>query len=412
MLFLSVLLFLNGCLQVDKICGSSGKYPEKFFSEASPQARALVEKAWLDIEGKSAYDFHVHVLGDEKDGCFVNPANKSIWNTTNYLRMTAFLSAAQVKDKNTVGKYYIPRLVKLARNMGRPMRFYLLAFDKYHDQEGNVIWGKTDFYVPNSFVVKLSRSYPDIFAPIISVHPCRKDAITELEKWAAQGVRMVKWLPNVQGINPADESLAPFYKTMKKLNMVLMTHAGEEYALDSHGQQYLGNPLLLRKPLDIGVKVIIAHCASAGKNYDLDDPQKPKVHNFDLFLRLMEEEKYKGLLFADISGITQFNRMDVALSALLKREDLHPRMVNGSDYPLPAINIFIHTDKLARKGYITREEQKALQEIYDYNPLLFDFVLKRIVRLPDTEQRFSSALFHNNPVTVNLRGFSSLAQFK
>ena len=75
--------------------------------------------------------------------------------------------------------------------------------------------------------------------------------------------------------------------------MVLLTHAGEEFALESHGQQYLGNPLLLRKPLDCGVKVIIAHCASAGQNADLDHPQNGQLDNFDLFIRLMKEKKYK-----------------------------------------------------------------------------------------------------------------------
>ncbi len=401
LIVLFAFVFLADYPLIDTICGSSSKDPEKFFSEASPQARALVEKAWQNLPKKDTYDFHVHVLGDEKDGCFINPANKSILNTANYLRMTAYLSAGQVKEKNDIGKYYIPHLVKLARNMGRPMRFYILAFDKYIDKDGNEVLEKTDFYVPNSYVMKLTRDYPDIFVPVISVHPYRKDAIAELEKWAAQGVRMVKWIPNVQGIDPADETITPFYRAMKKLNMVLLTHAGEEYALSSRGQQALGNPLLLRRPLDMGVKVIIAHCASAGENDDLDSPQRGKVHNFDLFLRLMEEEKYKSYLFADISGVTQFNRMDVALSTLIKRRDLHSRLINGSDYPLPAINILIHTGKLVKKGFITKAEQESLKEIYDYNPLLFDFVLKRIIRLPGTEQRFSAAVFQNNPATTD-----------
>ena len=157
----------------------------------------------------------------------------------------------------------------------------------------------------------------------------------------------------------------------------------------------------MRKALDCGVKVIIAHCASAGKNIDLDNPQKGKLHNFDLFMRRMNEKKYEGLLFADISGVTQFNRMDKTLGTLLKRKDIHARLVNGSDYPLPAVNLLIQTGKLVRKGYITKEEQKALNEIYDYNPLLFDFVVKRIIRQPRTQERFSAVVFQNNPLALN-----------
>jgi len=50
--------------------------------------------------------------------------------------------------------------------------------------------------------------------------------------------------------------------------------------------------------------------------------------------------------------------------------------VNGSDYPLPAINMVVHTKKLVKMGFITSKERKILNEIYDYNPLLFDMLLK------------------------------------
>ena len=93
----------------------------------------------------------------------------------------------------------------------------------------------------------------------------------------------------------------------------------------------------------------------------------------------------------------QFNRMPEPLLAILKRQDLHPRLINGSDYPLPAINFLIHTRSLARDGFITAEERESLNEIYDYNPLLFDFVLKRTVRHPQTKQKFAASVFMANP---------------
>lgn len=400
---LSLVLLLTGCPVVDKICGASGKDPEKFFSEASLEARALVDQAFRDLPDKVTYDVHVHVLGDneKENGCFINPRGKSFWHIFQYLRFEAYLSAGQVKDKKMIDAQYITHLVKLARNSKYAIRLHLLAFDKYYDRDGKVNLEKTEFYIPNEYVFKLSRAYSDIFIPVISVHPYRKDAVAELEKWAKKGARLVKWIPNVQGINPADENIVPFYQAMRKFNMVLLTHSGEEYALDSHDEDHFGNPLLLRLPLDLGVRVIIAHCASAGENEDLDNTQNGKIHNFDLFMRLMDEKKYEELLFADISGVTQFNRMDKALATMLARNDLHSRLVNGSDYPLPAINILIHTGKLVKKGFITKEEQEALNEIYDYNPLLFDFVLKRLVRLPGTKQQFSASVFRNNPAEIN-----------
>jgi mannonate dehydratase len=68
------------------------------------------------------------------------------------------------------------------------------------------------------------------------------------------------------------------------------------------------------------------------------------------------------------------------LSAVIEREELHGRLVNGSDYPLPAINLLIRAKPLVRAGYIDAEEAASLREIYGFNPLLFDFVLKRVLR--------------------------------
>jgi hypothetical protein len=70
--------------------------------------------------------------------------------------------------------------------------------------------------------------------------------------------------------------------------------------------------------------------------------------------------------------------------------------VNGSDYPLPAVNLLIRTRPLVKQGYINADEADSLKEIYDYNPLLFDFVLKRMLRLPGTSKKFPAALFMTN----------------
>jgi uncharacterized protein len=146
------------------------------------------------------------------------------------------------------------------------------------------------------------------------------------------------------------------------------------------------------------VRIVVAHCASLGTGLDLDvpgvDPEAgPRVDNFDLFMRLMEDERYVGFLFADISAMIQFNRLYKPLDTMLKRTDLHSRLVHGSDYPLPAVNVLVHTDDFESGGYVSTEEREALDEIYDYNPLLFDFVLKRTLRHPETGARFLDVVF-------------------
>src|SRR6185503_15645553 len=121
-----------------------------------------------------------------------------------------------------------------------------------------------------------------------------------------------------------------------------------------------------------------------------------QIENFDLFLRLMDDKRYDGLLFGEISAMTQFNRSGKPLRTMLEREDLHERLVNGSDYPLPAVNLLIRTRPLVKQGYINNSEAESLREIYDYNPLLFDFVLKRSLKLPGTSRSLPASIFMLN----------------
>ena len=112
----------------------------------------------------------------------------------------------------------------------------------------------------------LADQYPDVFEPVVSVNPYRQDALDELERGAKRGARLVKWLPNAIGIDPADDLCDAFYRRMNELNLILLSHGGEEKAVEAEEDQKLGNPLLLRRPLEVGVKVIVAHCAGLGDN--------------------------------------------------------------------------------------------------------------------------------------------------
>ena len=380
------------------IAGAFNHQPEELHSNLSPSAKDLIKRAFGDLEPAELIDYHTHVagIGTSNTGIFINPRLKSWTHPLSYLRFKVYLSAAAVTDVEHADSQIIDRLVQLVSNIEHHGKYRLLAFDKHYRRDGTVNLEKTEFYVPNEYVFSLATKFPDLFEPVISVHPYRPDALTELEEGARRGARMVKWLPNAMGIDPSDELCAPFYLKMKELDLVLLTHGGEEKAVEAEEDQKLGNPLLLRLPLEMGVKVIVAHCAGLGENEDLDDSSYRRRGNFDLFLRLMNERRYEGQLFADISAMTQFNRSGLPLRTILERVDLHERLVNGSDYPLPAINILVRTGALVKQGYITSEERTALNEVYDYNPLLFDFVLKRSIKHPRTSRRLPAALFTAN----------------
>ena len=388
---------MSGCL-IDRIGGAFSQQPEELEKSASPAARELIARSFAGIDKSKLVDYHTHVLaiGTSARDAFVNPRMTSGMNLERF-KFWIYQSASGVRDEENSDEEYVARLVRLARGVKHGGKYRILGFDKHYDAGGRVNLKKTNMYVPNEYVVELAQKYPDIFLPVISVHPYRSDALQELDKWGRAGIQYVKWLPNAMGMDPADPVVEPYYLKMKEHRMILLSHAGEEQAVEAEEDQRLGNPLRLRKPLDMGVRVIVAHAASLGDCEDLDAGRAQKANCFDLFLRLMDESKYRGLVFGEISAMLQFNRMPVPLATLLKRQDLHSRLVNGSDYPLPAINALIRTRSFARDGFITAEERQAVNEIYDYNPLLFDFVLKRTIRHPETKQQLAPSVFMANP---------------
>ena len=385
------------CL-VHFIGGAFKHQPEELKDRLSLKASDLIKYSFEDIEPERLIDHHTHIagIGTSHTGAFINPKMRSWAHPFHHLKFKVYLSAAGVDEVKDADAQLVQRLANLIKHIAQHGKHRLLAFDKNYRADGSVDLEKTEFYVPNEYVFSLAQLHPDVFVPNISVNPYRPDALEELERWAQRGARIVKWLPNAMGIDPADPRCDLFYQKMRELNLILLSHGGEEKAVEAAEDQKLGNPLLLRRALDHGVKVIVAHCAGLGQNEDLDDPDKRLRSNFDLFMRLMDEEKYQGLVFGEISAMTQFNRCGGPLTTILKREDLHSRLVNGSDYPLPAVNVLIRTGTLVKKGYITAAEREWLNEIYDYNPLLFDFVLKRTIKLPGTLKRLPASVFMTN----------------
>jgi predicted TIM-barrel fold metal-dependent hydrolase len=396
-LFAALNILLPGCL-TSCLGGRFAGPPEELRERVSPEARALIDRAFAALPPGALVDYHTHLigLGAGGTGAEVNPASLTWRHPKKRIEAGVYLNACGVKGFDDFDPEYVDRLVRLARGFDRPLKIHLLALDHYYNPDGSINRERTEFYVPNDYVVRLAAEHPDLFVPVISIHPGRPDALAELARWADRGVRHIKWLPNAQGIDPADPKHDEFYRQLAARGFVLLTHGGEEKAVEADEAQALGNPLRLRRPLDLGVTVIIAHCASMGRNEDLDHPGR-QAENFDLFLRLMGEEKYRGRLFADISALTQFNRAAEHVLEALRRPDLRGRLVNGSDYPLPAVNCVIWLRTLARMGAITPEERRALKEIYGYNPLLFDFVLKRTLRDPAGGKGLPPEIFLANP---------------
>ena len=361
----------------------------------SPAAEALIENSFADVDPARLRDYHVHVVGVDSgsSGTWINPKLMSWRDPFHKVKGDIYFSSCGILDRARADTEYIKRFQRLSQ--GLPGRFHLLAFDYHYNNAGQRDPDHSEFFTPNKYVVMLSQETPQRFVPVISIHPYRADAVERLKYWANKGIRYVKWLPNAQGMNATDVRAVSFFNAMREHNMVLLTHVGEEQAVEAKEAQALGDPLLFKAALDAGVKVIMAHSASLGDDDDLEHGGRKS--SFDLFLSLMERPQYRGLLFGELSAMTQFNRLPRPLLTLLRRADLHGRLVNGSDYPLPAVNMLIQTRALARHKMINEQQRVLLNEIYRYNPLLFDYVVKRTLISPESRKGFPPQVFMTHP---------------
>ena len=108
---------------------------------------------------------------------------------------------------------------------------------------------------------------------------------------------------------------------MAELDLPLLTHVGDEDSF-SRTDNTLGDPKLLKLPLECGVQIIAAHVASSG--------EREGVENIERLLEMMPEFPN---LYADISTLTQMNRSRY-LPQVLSDERLKGRLMYGTDYPL------------------------------------------------------------------------------
>ena len=201
---------------------------------------------------------------------------------------------------------------------------------------------------------------------------------------AARGAVAVTWLPPAMGIDPASKRCDAFYDAMARLDLPLLSHGGEEKAVHGANRPEFGNVLKLRRPLERGLRVIVAHCASLGWDTDLDRSAKgqdgPQVECFRLFERLMADTAFQGRLFGDISALPQINRLD-ALPRIQRHADWADRLVNGSDYLLPGVFPLFSVDAIVERGWLDASVGAHLKQVRQGNPMLFDFLLKRHLRI-------------------------------
>ncbi len=107
----------------------------------------------------------------------------------------------------------------------------------------------------NDFAAILDRE-PDIVA-FGSVFPDSEDALEELERIKALGLKGVKLHPDYQGFYVDDEKYKPLYRKISELGLVTVFHAGWDYGF---APPYGGTPERMAKALNwFEAPVVAAH---------------------------------------------------------------------------------------------------------------------------------------------------------
>ncbi len=348
----------------------------------------LMQQVWTGIDPAKVWDVHAHLVGvgDSNSGAWANPKMDSLWNPLQYIQKIFYMNAGCVHDApGQIDASFVARLENLMDGFPNSAQILLFAFDWAHDEQGRPQREASAFYVPNAYAARVAREHPTRMQWAASIHPFRKDALAALEDAVANDARAMKWLPAAMGIDPGSPRCDAFYRLLAKHDLPLITHAGHEAAVAGTARQDYGNPLKLRRALDLGVRVVVAHCASHGDDLDQTGKRRP---SFDIFADMMDANR-PGL-YGDISAMPQFNRAEV-LKAVLARPDWHGRLLNGSDYPLPGILPLTSLGKLVKLNLLDADAKPFLSDLREHNPLLFDFALKRLLR--HNGSHFAHAVF-------------------
>lgn len=264
-------------------------------------------------------DMHCHVagIGAGGSGAFISEGLRRNWRYPIYLRAFGVTEAELWRQGDGL---IVERISARLAESSQAGAAVLLALDGVIDAAGELDRERTETYIPNEFLAREVAKYPNLHFGA-SLNPYRHDALARLEQAKADGAVLLKWLPAIQHIDPADERLIPFYRKLVELELPLLTHAGDEHSFTGAAQHY-GDPHRLRLPLELGVTVIVAHAASSGSSDDQDNLQ-----------RLLPMFAEYPNLYPDISSLTQVNKLGF-LPKLLAAGIDPARLLYGSDFPL------------------------------------------------------------------------------
>lgn len=332
-------------------------------------------------------DMHCHVVGKGNDitkidtEVYFNAVDNQHWFTRilyNLLEDDLIRIEADLNKDGTISTdEYFDLIYYLLESSDELDGIVLLAFDAvYSSKTGILDEQKTDLWVSNKFLSERIKKVDNKLQKAginkrfflgASVSPNRKDWEKELEYVISlTETVLIKLIPSAQHIHIEDKRHEDFYRALAANNIPLLCHVGPEYSFpEGIRNQELDNFRHLKRPLECGVKVIAAHCATPV--FPVAD--KSLIKDFYSFMKDANGEG-KVRLWADTSALSLSTRLPFIPEIL---NTFSPEwLVHGSDFPIP-IDGWTHLPYVAHD--ITPKEYIDIYKTK--NPLDRDIKIKR-----------------------------------
>jgi mannonate dehydratase len=187
-------------------------------------------------------------------------------------------------------------------------------------------------YTSNSLVRAACRVRPDRYLFGASVHPYRENAVACVEEVFSAGAALIKWLPLNQNIDITDPRTIAVLRCCARLGLPILVHYNAEFTLTTQHPEFIAvEPLLLvlrrlRHEGEMPI-TIVAHVATPVHPLGDEEP-----------LRMLTDallgEFAEAPLYADISALATWGKIRY-LRQIARQQDLHPKLLFGTDFPVP-----------------------------------------------------------------------------
>jgi uncharacterized protein len=272
----------------------------------------------VPLSERGPVDMHVHLVGNGLggSGCWLRPGFSHRLLANWMLRQVGLRVSWASAEFDAA---YAQLLATWLRQSALSHAVVLGHEEVYSESGERLSFGS--FYVPNDYVFAVCERHHDLL-PAVSIHPARPDALDELDRCLERGTVMMKCLPNCQNIDTRLPRYRSFWDRMAAARLPLLAHSGGEHTVPVYNAA-LADPETLVGALDAGVTVIAAHCATRS---GLRDP--------DYLLALIDLMGRYHNLYADLSALNLPYR-SAGMVEMLRRPELFPRLLHGSDFPVP-----------------------------------------------------------------------------